>query len=405
MAMNPIGLIIGLIAVLVAAFFTFRKELTVLWGTIKDFFSRVWSVVSKFPQMMIDAFKEVPKAFMALFEDVGKIIKAVISGDFEKLPDLLKSAGKNLVKTNPLGGAAIKLGKAFAEEFGTKLAENIETGLPGKASPPAEEAGKKVGKAFGKGFSAGSLSTMKLLGIKDTKKLAEMISKAITKGADIKMPKRKAYEINIKPAKSNLQKIGDRLSKSFAVGLIRYALNETKVGKAFKGAGKVLAKMGPVIGKAIGKGLGAAKQLGQGIAKSFTSQMQYFGGTFDSLMSGDYIGAIISIFSEFASASKGFATLMGMINNSMGVIFNKFMPVFDQLTFSMFPLIHAFTEIADIMSGVLMDGLTQLLPPVMDIINQLRTLAPLMELFLLAINSAVGLIVRLVADAIGPMLP
>jgi len=103
--------------VMAAVIYTFWDEIvSAFMGAKAAIFKIGENIVNGFkqiPSLMLEAFKEFPKAIMDVFKDVGALIKAVLTGDFKAIPELLKSAGKNLVKSNPLTGAAVKIGKLF----------------------------------------------------------------------------------------------------------------------------------------------------------------------------------------------------------------------------------------------------------------------------------------------------
>lgn len=171
---NPIGLIVGGLALLGAGLViawrhseTFRGVLLGLWASAKVVFSNLTDSFTQLPKMIGDAFREIPKAFIGAFKDVGAIIKAVFTGDFAAIPDLLKSAGKNIIKTNPLLNVAGKMGKSLAK--GTRTAFNKEfdkekleaaqardavtgtetEGLGLDPTAPAGDAAKSAGEAAG----------------------------------------------------------------------------------------------------------------------------------------------------------------------------------------------------------------------------------------------------------------
>lgn len=140
---NPIGIVIGLLAALAAAIViawrhseTFRGVILGLWEAAKVVFGNLKKTFMEIPKFIIEAFKEVPMAFMNLFTGIGDILTAIFTGEFDKLPSLLKEAGKNLVKTNPLAGTAVKIGKSLGEGTGDAFnkAFDAEVGAEGDAA-------------------------------------------------------------------------------------------------------------------------------------------------------------------------------------------------------------------------------------------------------------------------------
>jgi hypothetical protein len=170
---NPIGFIVAGIALLAAGLIiawrhseTFRGAIKGLWASAKVVFENLKNTFTQFPTIVIEALKAIPGAIVAVFKDVGRIIKAVFTGDFAALPDLLKSAGKNLIKANPLLGPGLKIGQALAKgtrtafnremdkealDAGDKLIANAAGGAGGGAPDPTAPGGAApdAGKAAG----------------------------------------------------------------------------------------------------------------------------------------------------------------------------------------------------------------------------------------------------------------
>lgn len=111
MTANPIGIVVvpigALIAGLVVAyqkFDGFRSMVDGVWSSLKQVGSNIMGMFSKLPDMIIKAFSQIPKAIADVFSGVGDLFSAIFSGDFSKIPSILKGLGSNLLKTNPLTG-------------------------------------------------------------------------------------------------------------------------------------------------------------------------------------------------------------------------------------------------------------------------------------------------------------
>ena len=138
-AFGPIGLVITAIGAMVAIVYTFWDEIVSTFMGAKAAIMKIGENIAngfrKIPELMFDAWIEFPKAILDSFKDLGRLIKAVVTGDFEAIPEILKSAAINLVKTSPLGGAAIKLGK----EFGVGVADEFVTAFQGEMKARAKD--------------------------------------------------------------------------------------------------------------------------------------------------------------------------------------------------------------------------------------------------------------------------
>jgi len=115
----------------------------------------------KIPSLVMEALRGIPHAFINIFKDIGAVISAILDGDFKKIPDLLKSAGKNILKANPLTAIGISLGKEFGkgvtDEFGRVVRDALQPKEPIEdVKDSAKEAGEELGNEFGDGFTEGA---------------------------------------------------------------------------------------------------------------------------------------------------------------------------------------------------------------------------------------------------------
>lgn len=124
MSLNPVGLIIAGIVALIAVvvicykhFDKFRAVVDGVWSGLKKFFDNAVNTFKALPTLIIDAFKQIPTAIGNVMSGVGKLLTAIVTGDFKSVPTLLKNIGGDLLKSNPLTGVALKLG------------ENLSTGV------------------------------------------------------------------------------------------------------------------------------------------------------------------------------------------------------------------------------------------------------------------------------------
>lgn len=111
MTANPIGIVVVAIGALIAGlvvayqkFDGFRSMVDGVWSSLKQVGSNIMGMFSKLPDMIIKAFSQIPKAIADVFSGVGDLFSAIFSGDFSKIPSILKGLGSNLLKTNPLTG-------------------------------------------------------------------------------------------------------------------------------------------------------------------------------------------------------------------------------------------------------------------------------------------------------------
>jgi tape measure domain-containing protein len=108
MSLNPIGRVIGLVVGLIAVFAIlwqksdgFRAFMLGVWASVKQLFSNIVDTFKRIPDIVIGAVKGVPLAIWNALKDVGGLLKAIFTGDFKAIPDLLAKLGDNLIKANP----------------------------------------------------------------------------------------------------------------------------------------------------------------------------------------------------------------------------------------------------------------------------------------------------------------
>jgi tape measure domain-containing protein len=123
--LSPIGLVVGAIVALGIAIVTFADEVAVPITAVANYFITLYNE-SAAVRGIIGAIKgtvETVFGFFAFavnnviesFKDLGAIIKAIFTGDFAAIPDLLSTAFSDAAERTA--------------EFGKKAAENIRTGI------------------------------------------------------------------------------------------------------------------------------------------------------------------------------------------------------------------------------------------------------------------------------------
>jgi len=108
---NPIGVVIVAIGALIGGlvmaykkFDGFRAMMDGVWASLKVIGTNMIGMFTSIPDMIIKAFTQIPKAIADVFSGVGDLFSAIFSGNFSKVPGILKSLGGNLLKTNPVTG-------------------------------------------------------------------------------------------------------------------------------------------------------------------------------------------------------------------------------------------------------------------------------------------------------------
>lgn len=132
---NPIGLVVAgfvaLIGVTIWAwnkFEGFRGAVFGVWEVLKEVYNNITTKFKELPGVIWEAIQGIPRAFINAFKDVGGIIKAVLTGDFKAIPDLLKSAGTNLLKANPMTAVGLAVGGKLAEGTSSAWARGMKKG-------------------------------------------------------------------------------------------------------------------------------------------------------------------------------------------------------------------------------------------------------------------------------------
>lgn len=168
---NPIGLIVAGVALMAAGFLiawrhseTFRAGIMGVWASMKIVFDNISGTFLNLPTLIIEAFQEIPQAFSDIFSGIGSVIKAVLTGDFAAIPDLLKEAGKNVLKSNPFTAVGLKVGqsllagtkagfsKGFQDEIAASALEDAAAGegaLSTVSDPTQAIAGAETAKDIG----------------------------------------------------------------------------------------------------------------------------------------------------------------------------------------------------------------------------------------------------------------
>lgn len=131
MLMSPITLIVAAIAGLGYAIVTFADEIAVPVTAVINFFIGLWNTVTDIWSFMKGAFKGTIAGVMSFFafavdgvvqafSDLGNIITAVMSGDFDQIPVLIGEAFTN-AQTR-----MAEFGRQAAEEFTTAIDNELQ---------------------------------------------------------------------------------------------------------------------------------------------------------------------------------------------------------------------------------------------------------------------------------------
>lgn len=135
---NPIGIVVGAIAVLVTAvvvawkrFDKFRAVIKGTWAAMKSIAKGIKDDFLSLPDLIIKAFKSIPTAIMQSFSSVGKIIKAVTSGNLSDIPNIIADFAKNNAVSQALADKervdpAKAAGKAFADAYNDEMSKSAQ---------------------------------------------------------------------------------------------------------------------------------------------------------------------------------------------------------------------------------------------------------------------------------------
>ena len=143
---NPIGLIVTGLAALSAGFVvawrhseTFRGVILGLWESAKTVFNNLVTGFTNLPNVIFEAIKGIPKAIADVFSGVGSLFNAIFGdGNLADIPDILRSLGTNILKSNPI----TSVGLGLFEEFGKGAGDAFNTGFAkGKDKVSISEAG------------------------------------------------------------------------------------------------------------------------------------------------------------------------------------------------------------------------------------------------------------------------
>jgi tape measure domain-containing protein len=171
MTANPIGIVVvavgALVAGLVMAYYKFegfRAMVNGVWGVLKQVGSNIMGMFSKLPDMIIESFTRIPEAIKQVFSGVGDLFSAIFSGDFSAIPDILKSIGSNLIKSNPMTGLASQVfdeatkgvGNAYTKAHEKSLFESKVAKAKAIKDKARQAALEAQGKTLGMGASLAS---------------------------------------------------------------------------------------------------------------------------------------------------------------------------------------------------------------------------------------------------------
>jgi len=401
---NPIGLVVAAIAALVAAFVIawensekFRGVIKGLWAAIQVLATNIIDGFTKIPGIIIDAFKAIPKAIGDSFKGLGNLLKAVFAGDFKAIPDILKDLGKNIVKSNPLTGAAVALGKefskgmgdAFSDTFDKEIADATKKSEP-KTKPVAKEGGVVLGKELGKGINKGLKEEV------DIRPYIEELDKEL-KGESLSV-----LPVEIEPIYDDFeQEIEQEVFEPHIDAVIKQHKEHEAVVKKIKAVANEFAKKVGEAAKKLYKGITDGLK---GLAAPITGGMESGGGALGALMEGNVIGALVSLFGDLAKESKGFAKLMEMINSVMSSVMTALAPAFDMLVTALHPLVGIIQSVMSTLGEMLISVLEPILPPLMQLLEIVAMLFEGLKPLVAAIGQLVGIILDVVIDLIEPLI-
>jgi len=123
--LSPIGLVVGAIVALGIAIVTFADEVAVPITAVANYFITLYNesaavrgiigAIKGTVQTVFDFFAFAVNNVIESFKDLGAIIKAIFTGDFAAIPELVRTAFSDAAERTA--------------EFGRKAAENIRTGI------------------------------------------------------------------------------------------------------------------------------------------------------------------------------------------------------------------------------------------------------------------------------------
>lgn len=170
MTANPIGIIVVAIGALVGAFVVawqssekFRAVIKGLWAAIKQVGTNIVENFLSIPQLVIKAFKSIPQAIADIFGGVGDLFSAIFSGDFGKIPDILKgivadnalaNVGKEFVSQQIEG--AKKVAGAFGDAYNQELLDSAQAKALKEKKDTENAVNSKFDPAKGTGGAAGT---------------------------------------------------------------------------------------------------------------------------------------------------------------------------------------------------------------------------------------------------------
>jgi hypothetical protein len=180
---NPIGLIVVAIAALIGGlvmaykkFDGFRALVDGVWASLKQIGTNIMDMFTKIPDMVIKAFTQIPKAIANVFSGVGDLFSAIFSGNFSKIPGILKNLGSNILKTNPVTGlgamvfteATKGVGDAYSKArnkslLDSKLAKKKEKESTVNRTAAAMAGNSSAGAAAGDTVAGGGPKTVNII--------------------------------------------------------------------------------------------------------------------------------------------------------------------------------------------------------------------------------------------------
>lgn len=123
--LSPVGLIVGAIVALGIAIVTFADEVAVPITAVANYFITLYNesaavrgiigAIKGTVQTVFDFFAFAVNNVIESFKDLGAIVKAIFTGDFAAIPELVRTAFSDAAERTA--------------EFGRKAAENIRTGI------------------------------------------------------------------------------------------------------------------------------------------------------------------------------------------------------------------------------------------------------------------------------------
>jgi tape measure domain-containing protein len=402
---GPVGLISAAIVLLTAAFAIawsesekFRGVIKGIGAAVKVFASNFIDTFKQIPTIVIEAFKAIPKAIADTFKGLGSLLKAIFTGDFKAIPDILKDLGKNIVKSTPFGGAAVALGKqftkgmgdAFSDTYDKEIADAAKESTP-KAKAESEAKGKELGKDLAKGINKGIVEAP-----------IDMTEYINNLGKELQDVKISALPVEIEPITDDFaMELEKEVVEPHIDAIIEKHKSFEEIVKKIKEAAKVFGQKVADAAKKLYNGIVNGLK---GLAAPVTGGMDNFGGAFDALLSGNVIGALVSVFGDLTKNSAGFSTLMTMINETLGRVMTALAPLFEMLIPAMQPLIGIIERVAMTLGTMLISVLEPILPPLMMLLEMVSLLFAALQPLVAALGQLVGIVMSVIVTLLEPLM-